>query len=56
MTLEPQSANQTKVKWGMSSAMSYPMNIMLLFMNIENMLAKDIDISLSNLKNILEKK
>jgi hypothetical protein len=56
MILEPQSVNQTKVRWGMSSAMNYPMNIMLLIMNMEKLLGRDIDISLANLKNILEKK
>ena len=38
----------------MSSSMKYPGNIMLLF-GIENMLAKDLEISLGNLKEILEK-
>jgi hypothetical protein len=48
------SANQTKVTWGMSSTMKYPMNIMLLFMNMEKILGKDLEISLVNMKNILE--
>jgi hypothetical protein len=48
------SNNQTKVTWGMSSTMKYPMNIMLLFMNMEKILGKDMEISLINLKNILE--
>ena len=52
---ESVSADQTKVKWGMSSAMKYPMNFMLLFMNMDKMLGKDLEISLSNLKTILEK-
>jgi len=47
--------NQTKVTWGMVSEMKYPMNIMLLFINMENMLGKDIGASLINLKTILEK-
>jgi uncharacterized protein YndB with AHSA1/START domain len=46
--------NQTKVKWGMSSRLKYPMNIMLL-MNLEKMLGKDLQTSLGNLKRILEK-
>ena len=49
------SDNQTKVTWGMTSAMKYPMNIMLLIINIEKMLGKDLEISLSNLKTILER-
>jgi uncharacterized protein YndB with AHSA1/START domain len=53
MVTEPVSDNQTKVSWSNASAMKYPMNIMLSM--IEKMLAKDMDTSLSNLKNILEK-
>jgi hypothetical protein len=49
------SDNETKVTWGTGSTMKYPMNIMLLLMNIEKMLGKDIEISLTNLKNILER-
>lgn len=54
MTTAPLSDNQTKVKWGLSSQMKYPMNVMLLFMNIENMLGKDLATGLENLKTILE--
>ena len=46
--------NQTKVRWGLTSEMKYPMNVMLLFMNIEKMLGKDLEVSLSNLKRVLE--
>jgi hypothetical protein len=56
MILEPQSSDQTKVRWGMSSEMKYPMNIMLVLFGLENALGKDIEISLNNLKNILEAK
>ncbi|SEW20365.1 hypothetical protein SAMN05428988_3084 [Chitinophaga sp. YR573] len=48
------SPHQTKVTWGASSTLKYPMNLMLLFMNMEKMLGKDIEISLVNMKNILE--
>jgi Polyketide cyclase / dehydrase and lipid transport len=47
--------NQTKVSWGMSSSMKYPMNIMLLFMNMEKIIGDDFTTGLTNLKNILEK-
>lgn len=50
------SENETKVFWGMNSKMNYPMNIMLLFINFDKLLGKDIDISLNNLKVILENK
>lgn len=50
---ESLSDEQTKVVWTNNSAMKFPVNVMLPM--IEKMLAKDMDISLSNLKNILEK-
>ncbi len=53
-SLESVSDQQTRVNWGMSSAMKYPMNIMLLFMNIEKMLGGDMEISLGNMKRNLE--
>ena len=52
---EAVSANQTKVKWGMSSSMKYPMNGMLLFMNMDKLLGKDLETSLAKLKHVLEK-
>ncbi len=53
MVTESVSDNQTKVSWNNSSTIKYPLNIMVSV--IEKMLAKDMDISLSNLKSILEK-
>lgn len=47
--------HQTRLSWSMTSAMKYPMNIMLLILNMENMLGKDLELSLSNLKTILER-
>jgi uncharacterized protein YndB with AHSA1/START domain len=55
-TTEAVSANETKLKWGMSSAMKYPMNVMLLFMDMDKLLGKDLETSLGNLKGILEKR
>lgn len=55
MKTEGIPGNAANVKWGFSSAMKYPMNIMLLFMNIPEMLAKDLQTGLANLKNVLEK-
>jgi hypothetical protein len=55
MTTTPATTNQTKVKWGINGKMNYPMNIMLLFMNMENMMGKDLATGLDNLKGILEK-
>ena len=45
--------NQTKVTGSNTGKMIYPINIMTSM--DEKMLAKDIQTSLSNLKNILEK-
>lgn len=53
-TTEAVEVNETRVTWGMSSSMNYPMNIMLLFMNMENLLGKDVEISLQQLKEKLE--
>lgn len=53
MSTEPISENQTKLKWSMSGRSPYPMNFMNLFMN--SMLGKDIETSLTTLKNVLEK-
>jgi hypothetical protein len=55
MTTENAAANQTKVKWGFDSKMAYPMNIMLLFMNMDKLVGKDLETGLINLKTILEK-
>lgn len=48
------SDNQTSVTWGFSSSMPRPMNLMLLFMDMENLIGADYDTGLSNLKTILE--
>jgi uncharacterized protein YndB with AHSA1/START domain len=55
MTTEAAGENQTKVKWGFNGKMPYPMNLMLLIMNMEDMLGKDMDTGLTNLKTLLEK-
>jgi uncharacterized protein YndB with AHSA1/START domain len=46
----------TTVKWAFDSKMAFPMNTILLFMNMDKMLGGDMEISLNNLKQILEKK
>ncbi|MFZ1299125.1 MAG: SRPBCC family protein [Saprospiraceae bacterium] len=52
MDLESIADNQTKVSWSNAGTLNYPVNIMIPMM--EKMLPKDMDISLTNLKNILE--
>ncbi len=45
----------TNVKWGFNGKMKYPMNLMMLTMDMEKMLAPDLQNGLNNLKGILEK-
>ena len=48
--------SQTTVRWVLNSAMKYPMNFMLLFMNMDKMIGNDLATGLVNLKTILENK
>jgi len=54
MITEATSDTETKVKWGFNGKMNYPMNLMLVFMNMEKMLGKDLEVGLQNLKSVLE--
>jgi hypothetical protein len=53
MEVTPISETNTTIEWGMLGKNPYPFNLMNLF--IPGMLAKDLDTSLSTLKNNLEK-
>jgi len=53
METESLSDDQTKVSWSNAGTLNYPINIMIPMM--ERMLPKEMDSSLSTLKNILEK-
>jgi hypothetical protein len=55
LSVLPITENTTKVVWSTTGKMKYPMNAMLLFMNMDNTLGKDLEISLANLKHLLEK-
>ncbi len=55
MTTEAVGDNATKVTWGFTSKMNYPMNVMKLFMNMNEMVGKDFTIGLNNLKAVMEK-
>ena len=44
----------TLVKWGFTGEMKYPMNLMMLTMDMEKMLAPDLENGLNNLKSLLE--
>jgi hypothetical protein len=54
MAFESPSISTTTVKWGFNGKMKYPMNLMMLYMNMEKMLAPDLQNGLNNLKTILE--
>lgn len=45
----------TSVKWGIFGKMPYPMNLMLLVMDMDAALGKDLEGGLNNLKALLEK-
>ena len=51
---EAVSEGQTKVKWGFNGKMNWPMNIMLKFMNLEEMLGSDLQTGLTALKPLVE--
>jgi hypothetical protein len=53
METESLSDNQTKVSWSNGGELKYPLNILVPM--LEKNVSKDMDISLSTLKNILEK-
>lgn len=55
MTTGNVGPNQTAVKWVFGSKLKYPMNLMLVFMNFDKLLGRDMETSLATLKGILEK-
>ncbi len=55
MTTESLSDSTTKVKWGMKGTMVYPTNAVLLFMDISEILGRDLTTGLTTLKGVLEK-
>jgi uncharacterized protein YndB with AHSA1/START domain len=54
MTTTSVGENETKVQWGFSGHMDYPMNLMMLFMDFEQMIGDDLATGLSKLKTVLE--
>lgn len=49
------NSQETEVTWIYNSGMKWPMNFMLLFMDMDKLVGNDIQISLENLKNVLER-
>ena len=54
MTTEPLGENRTRITWGMSGSFPRPMNLMLLFFDMDEALGNDYETGLDNLKAILE--
>lgn len=54
-TTEDAGEGKTKVTWGFTGTMDRPMNLMMLFMDMESMIGKDFEEGLANLKSIVEK-
>lgn len=55
MTTQALSETSTAVKWNFNSRMNYPLNIMMVFFDMDEMLGNDMESGLVKLKNILEK-
>ncbi len=54
MQLEAAQADQTTVTWGFQGHMPYPMNLLLLVMDMEGLIGKDLQQGLDKLKLLLE--
>lgn len=54
MITEGLGDNRTKVKWGFDGHMNYPMNFMMFFMDMEELIGNDFAVGLENLKGNLE--
>ena len=52
--LVEKGSNSTEVTWGFNGKMSWPTNILLLFMNMEDQIGPDLEQGLNNLKKQLE--
>lgn len=55
ISTEAVTANKTKVKWGVSGVIPYPMNIMLPMMKMDQMIGNDLQKGLENLQAKLDK-
>lgn len=52
--MQKSSDGQARVRWSFTSQLPYPVNLMLLFVDVEGMIAGDLQQGLENLKLILE--
>jgi hypothetical protein len=55
MITEAVSENQTKVKWGFNGKMNYPLNLFILFVDMDKKLGDDFATGLTRLKAQVEK-
>lgn len=53
ISTEAMGPNTTKVTWSVKGQMDYPMNIMMLFMDMEGEIGPDLENGLKNLKKVL---
>jgi hypothetical protein len=54
--VETISADKTRLKWVYNSGMNWPMNFMLIFMDMDKIVGNDISASMTNIKTIIEKR
>ncbi|MFI5153822.1 MAG: SRPBCC family protein [Chitinophagales bacterium] len=55
IAMEAMSTNQTKVDWVFKGVRNYPMKLLHGVLNLKKVLGKDLQTSLDNLKEIMEK-
>jgi Na+-transporting methylmalonyl-CoA/oxaloacetate decarboxylase gamma subunit len=53
-TTEALSESRTRVTWGMYGEIPRPLNLLMLFMNLEEAIGEDYQTGLNNLKTLLE--
>jgi hypothetical protein len=46
--------NQTKVKWGFSGTIKYPLNVVLVFINMQKLIGNELSEGLDLMKKYLE--
>jgi len=56
LTVEKTDQNTTRVNWGFRGKYNRPLNVMMLFFNMEKSVGKDFNEGLQKLKTVLEQK
>jgi hypothetical protein len=52
--LQPISATVTKITWGLEAKIQYPMNAIMVFIDVAGYMSKDFELGLGNLKKLCE--